>query len=85
MYANKKSYDKLKDSFYGWEYSVENDLSPVIAQEEINLLQNLFFAYEDLQLEYKKMKEALKWIEEFSVDYQSITRARDALPGGEVK
>lgn len=53
---DQKSYELLKESFYGWEFCVENNLKPTITSEDIELLMNLFIEYED----YKAAEQALK-------------------------
>lgn len=51
---SKERIAELKDSFYGWEWCVENNVQPTMTHEEIELLMNLFIDIEDLREDLKK-------------------------------
>jgi hypothetical protein len=49
--------EKVKASFYGWEYCVEKGVSPTITHEDIELLSNVFIDLEELQKKLESIKE----------------------------
>ncbi len=62
MLSNEK-IDYLQGYFYGWEYCVQNGLSPTMTHEEIQLLRNLFWDLEDLKKENKTLMSKLEDVE----------------------
>lgn len=55
--------EKIKGSFYGWEYCVEKGVAPTITTEDIELLMNVFIDLEEQTKKVERYEKALKEIE----------------------
>jgi hypothetical protein len=55
-----ENIEKVKASFYGWEYCVEKGLSPTITYEDIELLSNVFIELEDQKRKIERLENRIE-------------------------
>lgn len=62
--------EKLKASFYGWEYCVEKGITPTITPEDIELLCNIFIDLEEQQKEIERLKTDKQALSHYKYMYE---------------